>query len=74
MRKEYDLKKLQLKPNPYAKKLKKNVTIRLDVDVVDYCKSLAEETGTPHQTLVNDYLRSCNEQELKPKTIWKKIT
>jgi uncharacterized protein (DUF4415 family) len=38
MRKEYDLKKMKLKPNPYINKLKKSVTIRLDIDVIEYFK------------------------------------
>ena len=72
MRKEYDLKNMKLRPNPYINKLKKSVTIRLDADVIDYFKELSEETKTPYQTLLNDYLRNCKEQNLKPKTIWKK--
>lgn len=72
MRKQYDLKKMDLKPNPYLSKLKKSVTIRLDSDVIDYFKSLSELTHTPYQTLVNDFLRSCKEQKMTPKTIWKK--
>lgn len=72
MRKEYDLKKMKLKPNPYASKLKKSVTIRLDTDVIDYFKKLGEKSNTPYQTLVNDFLRSCKESGFKPKTVWKK--
>ncbi len=72
MRKEYDLKKLKLRPNPYAAKLKKSVTIRLDTDVIDYFKRLAAKANVPYQTLVNDFLRSCKEENLAPKTVWKK--
>lgn len=72
MRKEYDLKKMKLRPNPYASKLKKSVTIRLDVDVVEYFKALSEQTGIAYQTLMNDFLKSCKEQKFTPKTIWKK--
>ena len=72
MRKEYDLKKMKLKPNPYTSKLKKSVTIRLDTDVIEYFKALGEKTSTPYQTLVNDFLRSCKEENLAPKTVWKK--
>lgn len=74
MRKEYDLKKMKLKPNPYLNKLKKSVTIRLDADVIEYFKSLSKSTDTPYQTLVNDFLRSCKEQKMTPKTIWKKAS
>lgn len=74
MKKEYDLKNMKLRPNPYISKLKKSVTIRLDVDVIDYFKELSEETNTPYQTLLNDFLRNCKELNLKPKTIWKKAS
>lgn len=72
MRKEYNLKEMKLKPNPYVSKLKKSVTIRLDVDVINYFKDLSSELNTPYQTLLNDYLRNCKEQKLVPKTTWKK--
>ncbi len=72
MRKEYNLKNMKLRTNPYASKLKKSVTIRLDVDVIDYFKNLSQELDTPYQTLLNDYLKNCKDQKLIPKTIWKK--
>lgn len=72
MRKEYDLKKMKFKPNPYASKLKKSITIRLDVDVLEYFKELADKRNVPYQTLLNDFLRSCKEQHMEPKTVWKK--
>ena len=57
MKAEYDFSKA--KKNPYAKRLKKRVTIRLDEPTVEYFKELAEETGIPYQTLINLYLRDC---------------
>jgi uncharacterized protein (DUF4415 family) len=72
MRKAYDVKKMKWKPNPYVGRLKKSVTIRMDIDVIDYFKGLSEKLGTPYQTLVNDFLRSCKEQKMTPKTVWKK--
>jgi uncharacterized protein (DUF4415 family) len=72
MRKEYDLKKMRFRANPYASKLKQSVTIRLDKDILEYFKGLSKMTSTPYQTLVNDFLRSCTEQKLTPKTIWKR--
>jgi uncharacterized protein (DUF4415 family) len=57
MKKEYDFSKARR--NPYAKKLKKQVTIRLDSMTIDYFKSLSEETGIPYQSLINLYLREC---------------
>lgn len=72
MRKNYDLKKMNWKPNPYLKLLKTSVTIRFDQDVVEYFKDLSEAEGIPYQTLMNQFLRYCKEQGLKPRTSWKK--
>ena len=57
MRKYYDFG--DGKPNPYAKRLKKQVTIRLDEETVAYFKAMADEVGVPYQTLINLYLRDC---------------
>lgn len=59
MRKEYDFSKLKSRKNPYAKHLKKQVTIRIGVDIIDYFKAMAEQTGIPYQNLINLYLRDC---------------
>jgi predicted DNA binding CopG/RHH family protein len=45
--------------NPYAAKLKRSITIRLDTFTIDYFKALAAETEIPYQTLINLYLREC---------------
>lgn len=45
--------------NPYADKLKKQITIRLDDEVVNYFKNMAEETGMPYQNIINYYLKDC---------------
>lgn len=55
MRKQYDF--AEAKKNPYATRLKKPVTIRLDESTVAYFKSLADETELPYQRLINWYLR-----------------
>ena len=57
MKKDYDFSKSEKKP--YAKHLKKQVTLRLGVDVIEYFKKLAEETGVPYQNLINLYLQDC---------------
>jgi len=57
MRKKYDFSKG--KKNPYARRLKRQVTIRLDHDTVAYFQTLAEQSGIPYQTLMNLYLREC---------------
>ncbi len=57
MRKEYDFSKSR--KNPYTKLLKKQITMRLEEDVIDYFKKLAGETGIPYQNLINLYLKDC---------------
>jgi uncharacterized protein (DUF4415 family) len=69
MKKEYDFSKA--KRNPYAKRLKKQVTIRLDEETVAYFKGLAEETGVPYQTLINLYLRDCATKQRKLSMSWR---
>ena len=49
--------------NPYASQLKKQITINLDGDIVDYFKQQAEETGIPYQKLINFYLADCVKQK-----------
>ena len=68
MRKEYDFSKAR--PNPYAKRLKRSVTIRLDEVTLAYFRTLAEETGIPYQTLINSYLRECADAGRRPAMRW----
>ncbi len=70
MRNEYDLSKLKWKRNPYAKRLKKTVTIRLDQDLIEYFKQLGQEVGVPYQRLINMYLRECAESGRKAVVRW----
>jgi predicted DNA binding CopG/RHH family protein len=69
MRKHYDFSKAV--KNPYAKRLKRAVTIRLDQSTVEYFKSLAEETELPYQTLINLYLRDCAASGRKLALTWR---
>ncbi|MCL2492099.1 MAG: BrnA antitoxin family protein [Coriobacteriia bacterium] len=64
MRKEYDFAGSQ--QNPYQKKIRKQVTMRINEDVIDYFKKQAFQTGVPYQTLINLYLVDCvrNNREL----------
>ena len=57
MRKHYDFTKAT--KNPYATRLKRPVTIRLDESTIAYFKQLSEETELPYQSLINLYLRDC---------------
>jgi predicted DNA binding CopG/RHH family protein len=68
MREEYDFSNLG--PNPYIKNLKKQITIRLEEDVISYFKTLADETGIPYQTLINLYLQDCAKFHRIPSLEW----
>ena len=63
MRAEYDFS--AAKPNPYAKRLKRQVTIRLDVRTIDYFKEQSAQTGVPYQSIINLYLNDCARQGKK---------
>lgn len=65
MKAEYDLSKMKCRPNPYAKRLKRQVTIRMGIDVIDYFKQMADETGVPYQNLINLYLADCVQSHRK---------
>jgi predicted DNA binding CopG/RHH family protein len=69
MRKEYDFSKA--KRNPYAKRLKQSVTMRLDKATLDYFKGLAAELDVPYQTLINLYLRDCAVTGRRPGMHWR---
>lgn len=69
MKKHYDFS--NARANPYARRLKKAVTIRLDQDALEYFQRLAEETGIPYQTLINLYLRDCASSKRKLRLHWK---
>jgi len=68
MRKEYDFS--NARNNPYASQLKKQITIRLDEESIDYFKSLSEEVGIPYQSLINLYLRDCAASHRKLNLDW----
>jgi len=70
MRKEYNFSD-SIK-NPYAKKLKRQITIRLENDTIDYFKQLASEVDIPYQVLINNFLRDCAQKNLKPSISWQK--
>ena len=68
MRDEYDF--TEAKRNPYAKKLKKQITINIDTETVVYFKSMAASTGIPYQTLINLYLTDCATNKRQPAISW----
>ncbi len=68
MKKQYDFSKAR--PNPYAKLLKKQVTLRLDEPTIAYFRAMAAETVIPYQTLINLYLRECAASQKQLKLSW----
>ena len=65
MRDEYNISELNPRKNPYANRLKKQITIN-----IDYFKSLADAKGIPYQTLINLYLRDCADNHRQLQLSW----
>lgn len=70
MKDEYDFGVMKSRKNPYASKLKKQVTIRMSEDIIEYFKEMAEESGVPYQSLINLYLRDCVSKQRKVDIQW----
>lgn len=68
MRREYDFG--DAARSTYAKRLKRSVTLRLDMDTIRYFKKLSRTTGLPYQTLINLYLRDCALTGREPRVRW----
>jgi uncharacterized protein (DUF4415 family) len=62
--------KMKSRKNPFAAQLKKQVTIRMGDDVVEYFKAMSDETGIPYQSLINLYLRDCMAKHRKLDMSW----
>lgn len=64
MREEYDFSGAV--KNPYAKKLRKQITINIDEEAIAWFRQQAQASGIPYQTLMNLYLANCaaNKREL----------
>lgn len=68
LEKEFDFS--NSKRNPYAKQLKKQITINVSNTAIDYFKEEAKRTGIPYQTLINLYLTDCAEKKKKLNLDW----
>ena len=69
MRDEYDFS--NARKNPYVKKNKKQITINIDSDVIDYFQSQSERSGIPYQILINLYLSDCAANSRELQITWK---
>ena len=65
MKKEYDFSN-SIK-NPYTKKVKKQISIKVENDTIIYFKELANKVGVPYQNLMNSYLTDCAVKQIEPK-------
>ena len=70
MRKEYDFSRMAGRKNPHVRRLKKQVTIRLGVEAIEYFKEMSEVTGIPYQSLINSYLTDCARNQRKLVVNW----
>lgn len=68
MRKSYDFSKST--KNPYARRMKKQITIRLDEETISYFKEMAKAKDVPYQSLINLYLTDCAASNRKLHLKW----
>jgi uncharacterized DUF497 family protein len=71
MKKNYDFSKAV--KNPYAKRLKRQLTLQVDADTLAYFQDMAKEIAIPYQTLMNMYLRECADSRKRLRLHWKPI-
>lgn len=69
MKEEYDFS--NGKRNPYVKRLKKQITINIDNETINFFKEQSEGSGIPYQTLINLYLTDCAKQKKQLQISWK---
>jgi predicted DNA binding CopG/RHH family protein len=70
MKDEYDLSQMKSRENPYASRLKKQITLRLQPEIIEYFRTLAEENDIPYQSLINLYLLDCVNRQRRLKMDW----
>jgi len=63
MRKEYDFS--ESVKNPYAEKLKEQITITVGTETLNYFRNMAENMGVSYQYLIDLYLQDCARSERK---------
>jgi uncharacterized protein (DUF4415 family) len=59
------------KRQPYTRRIKRPVTLRLEESVLAYFRRLSRELGLPYQTLINLYLRDCATKRVRPSSDWR---
>ena len=71
MREEYDIKNLNPRKNPYIGQTKKQITLNVNEETVEYFKNQSARSGIPYQTLINLYLTDCAENKKELYITWK---
>ncbi len=69
MKRRYDFSKAV--KSPYAARLNRSVTIRLDLDTIAYFQTLSRESDRSASTLIRLYLRDCAISGRRLKRDWK---
>lgn len=70
MREENDIKNLNPRKNPYSNRLKRPITINVNIDTIDFFKEKSVQSGIPYQTLINLYLTDCAEKRRELAIEW----
>jgi predicted DNA binding CopG/RHH family protein len=60
------------KRQPYTRRIKRPVTLRLEQSAIAYFRRLARQLGLPYQTLINLYLRDCASKRMRPRSDWRR--
>lgn len=68
---EYDLSDATPIPNPFAPRGRKQITMRLDAEAIEYFKEQASKVGIPYQSLINMYLMDCAQNKKQLEVSWK---
>ena len=68
MKEEYDFSN-SVKTH-MRKKVKKQISIKIESDTIDYFKELSAKVGIPYQNLINSYLTDCAIKHVEPELKW----
>ena len=52
-----------IRDSPYAERVRRPVTVNIDVETIDYFKEEARRTGISYQNIINMYLGECAAQK-----------
>ncbi len=68
---ENEISNLSPPKNPYTSRMKRQVTINISEDAIEYFRQMSEQCGLPYQTLINLYLVDCAEKKRQLQISWK---